>query len=63
MYKKRPSELIKINSEYEAFCFDEICAYIKLKIENGEEPKYSEKVSSFADFYKKLGVGECVNGV
>lgn len=53
MYKCRPSELVGLEEPYEAFCFDEACAYIYTKIEDGEQPKFTKKYDSFKDLYKE----------
>lgn len=45
-YKKLPSEIIKIDDEYTAFCFDEACAYIMGKIDAGENPVFFDDDSS-----------------
>lgn len=63
LYNCRPSDILKISDSYTAFCFDEACAYIRAKLDSGEEPKYNienKKVtvkteySNFKDFYKSL---------
>lgn len=33
-----PSEVMGIEDEYTAFCFDEACAFIVAKMQKGEEP-------------------------
>lgn len=38
----RPSELVGIYDSYLAFCFDEACAYIIKRIQDGEEPIIKE---------------------
>lgn len=56
----RPSELLEIKDAYTAFCFDETCAFIIRKLQDGEKP--IEKVQSEtkkvyskpSDFYKKF---------
>lgn len=54
-YKQRPSEIIGINNDYEAFCFDECCTYIlnELSKENHKEPRfdddYNEKNTNNSD--------------
>lgn len=50
-YKQRPSEIIGITNDYEAFCFDECCTYIlnELSKENPKEP-------IFEDNYKKKNI-------
>lgn len=40
MYQERPSNILGIDDEYTSFCFDEACAYIMSKIDNGENPKF-----------------------
>lgn len=42
--KERPSKIISLNSDYEAFCFDEACIYIlnKLQEEDTPSPKFDE---------------------
>ena len=51
-YRCRPSTLFGIDDEYTAYCFDEACAYIIKKIENGEEPTFKRKFKSFKDMYR-----------
>lgn len=58
----RPSELIGISDTYLAFCFDEVCAYILKRIQDGDEPilrstkKGAEPphVSKPSDIYNKF---------
>lgn len=51
-YKCRPSTLFDIADPYTAFCFDEACAYIQMKLDDGEEPTFERKFTSFKDMYK-----------
>jgi len=51
-YKCRPSELLGLADVYTSFCFDEACAFIIGKIENGELPTFKVQYNSFADLYK-----------
>ena len=56
MYGKRPSEILGVTEEYDAYCFDEAVAYIILKLEQGEQPKYKKEhtratVKSMSDFH------------
>lgn len=44
-FGKLPSEVLRIEDEYTAFCFDEVCSFILAKLESGEKPDY--------DFAKK----------
>lgn len=53
-YKQRPSEILGIKDDYTAFCLDEACAYIKMRIEKGDEPSYAVKANSFSSFYDNL---------
>ena len=58
LYKSRPSTLFSIMDPYTAYCFDEACAYITLKIEKGEKPDFrkanaKKHYSSFTDFYSQ----------
>ena len=55
----RPSEMLEIDDAYTAFCFDETCAYILKRIEDGDEPiikeeKQTKVYSRPSDFYKKF---------
>lgn len=40
--KEKPSKIIGLNNDYEAFCFDEACIYIlnKMQEENAPTPKF-----------------------
>lgn len=51
MYKVRPSTLLDITDPYTAYCFDEACAYITGRLEDGEEPQFKKKYKSFKDIY------------
>nr|DAH73226.1 MAG TPA: hypothetical protein [Caudoviricetes sp.] len=53
-YRCRPSEILNIPEEYDAFCFDEACAYISSRIEDGETPVFRKSFHSFSDMYKDL---------
>ena len=56
---REPSEIMGIEDEYTAFCFNEACNYIVTQIRNGEEPQYEKKkkrVGSMAEFFQELGV-------
>ena len=41
-----------IEEPYEAFCFDEACAVIQLRIENEEVPRFKKEYKSFTELYK-----------
>lgn len=58
-YNCLPSEILGIEDDYTAFCFNEACMNIIIHLESGEKPRYIEKkknekkeYSSFSDFYK-----------
>lgn len=67
LYNCLPSRIIGINEfedSYTAFCFNEACAYIRVKIEEGKKPRYKDKekrqnkvvvknYKSFKEFYKQ----------
>lgn len=60
-YSCRPSDIMAIEDEYTAFCFDEACMLIRLRLENKEKPNYKEikkeeelEFHSFKDFYKQF---------
>ena len=42
MYNIRPSEVLYIKDEYTAYCFDEACALIRIRMEKGEEPVFRD---------------------
>jgi len=44
------------HNDYEAFCFDEACGYIRAQIEGGKQPKWKQKYNSFSDMYRGLQV-------
>lgn len=61
LYSCRPSNILGIRDEYTAFCFDEACALIYVKLQNGEKPRYKNfdnetemqvEYTNFIDFYK-----------
>lgn len=51
-YRVRPSEMMGIDDDYVAFCFNEACAYISMKVENGEQVVFKKKYKSLKDLYK-----------
>lgn len=64
-YNCRPSTFLEL-SGYEAYCFDEACAYIKMKMQSGEKPIFvdnkvkNKHFKSASEMYKALGV---INGL
>ena len=62
MYHVRPSQILNLEDEYTAFCFDEACANIIAHLQDGDKPIWIEdrKVkhySTFTDLLKGNGVG------
>ncbi len=62
----RPSDLMSIEDDYLAFCFDEACAFIITEMEKGKKPiprkdkgKSKQEKKSYSrpsDVYKKFSV-------
>lgn len=42
IYRVRPSELVGIESKYWAYCFDEACANIIVRLRKEETPRFDE---------------------
>ncbi|WP_250673540.1 hypothetical protein LZ906_007860 [Paraclostridium ghonii] len=42
-YNKLPSEILRIDDEYTAFCFDEACMYISNELENGNKARWKDE--------------------
>lgn len=57
LYRCRPSELLHIEEEYAAWCLDEACMYVRMKIDEGEEPVFRKQYASFSDIYGDLKKG------
>lgn len=61
LYNCLPSDIIGVEDNYTAFCFNEACAEIILRLQNEEKPIYREQeeeqkeYSNFTDFYKNFG--------
>lgn len=49
----RPSALLGLDDPYTAYCFDEACAYIRARVDKGEELCFKKKYKSFSDIYKE----------
>lgn len=45
IYKLRPSQILNIENDYDAFCFDEACDYIlsELSKEKSRTPKWEDE--------------------
>lgn len=43
-FNKLPSEIIRLEDEYTAFCFDEACMYIISQLENDKNPTWTEDI-------------------
>ena len=54
-FNKRPSEIMCIDDEYTAFCFDEACSSIEemLRDKDVPSPQFTVKYESFSDLYKQ----------
>ena len=61
LYSCLPSEIMGIEDDYTAFCFNEACSIISVKLHNEEKPVYREQKQegeqkkvyhNFSDFYK-----------
>lgn len=52
LYQVLPSVLLNIDDEYTAYCLNEACAYIRARVDKGEELQFERKYTSFADLYK-----------
>lgn len=53
-----PSQIMRIDDEYTAYCFDEACALIMSKLDNKEEIRFEgenagKSFSNFSDFYSQ----------
>ena len=53
MFNKTPAEIMFIEDEYLAFCFNQAVAYIRFRIEQGDELCFENKKKSFSDMYSK----------
>lgn len=59
-YHCRPSYFLYDANEYEKYCFDEACAYISMRMKDGEKPRFKKlKVAgkhykNFTEYYKEL---------
>lgn len=47
-FKKLPSEILRIEDSYTAFCFDEVCDFLITNIENERYPIFKDE-----DIFKK----------
>ena len=61
-----PSEIMDIDDPYTAFCFNEACSYILLRLRKGDTPYYrieeqeeeqTAHYTNFKDFYKAIEGG------
>lgn len=50
-YNKLPSELMSIEDDYTAYCFNEACAFILGELEAGEEIHFKKQYNSFTQLY------------
>ena len=42
LYQIRPSKIAGIEDTYIAYCFDEACAYIQIRMDNEEKPVFDK---------------------
>lgn len=68
LYNQRPSNIMGLNNDYHAYCFDEACMYLYNALQEkkelhfkGDENKIQNQTprkhfKSFGDFYNSLGV-------
>ena len=47
----------QFEEEYAAWCLDEACMYVKARIDDGEEPVFKKKYTSFSSIYGDLKKG------
>lgn len=57
IYRCRPSQLLAVDEEYAAWCLDEACMFVKMKLDDGEEPMFKKKYTSFSGIYGDLKKG------
>ena len=59
-YHCRPSCFIADAGEYEKYCLDEACAFISMKVKDGEKPKFkkvkvnNKRYKSFSEYYAEF---------
>lgn len=61
MFNRMPSEILGISDSYTAFCFDEACTMLMLRIQKGEEPIFAEDeeerhFSTPSEMYESMGI-------
>ena len=54
IYRCRPSELLHVEEEYAAWCLDEACAFVKMQIDDGNEPIFKKRYTSPSEMYSDL---------
>ena len=55
LFLKTPAELLFIDDEYTAYCLNQACAYIRVKIEQEkQEPRFIKKHKSFTELYAQF---------
>ena len=52
-YNKLPSEMLHLDDEYEAYCLDEACAFIQMKLDEGEDVTFKKEYNSFESLYSQ----------
>lgn len=53
-YGKTPAEILRIEDPYTAYCFDEACAVIASKMDEGEKPNFVVHYRSASELYSKI---------
>lgn len=59
-FRCRPSELLHVEEGYAAWCLDEACLYVQMRIDDGEEPVFKKQYTSFSSIYGDLAKGGVV---
>lgn len=60
-YGCQPSEILFLDDEYTAYCFNEACFFIMMMLMNGKKPHYKKEqrkhkqrhYKTFSEFYKQ----------
>ena len=56
-YRKAPSEILRVEDSYAAYCLDEACAYIMQKVADGEEIVFKKHYSRPSELYAEYERG------
>lgn len=62
-YNQKPSQIINLENDYIAYCFDEACVYLLAHLKDGkqlhfdgDENKQMKHFKSISEYYASLGV-------